>query len=73
MFGCAGRKGICTTADEQSMPTIDVQLPSVHIVSRGQQRRAEALEQACALAGVNHRVFLYPEPWLIPLSPIRLR
>jgi len=27
-----------------------------------QQRRAEALEQACALAGVNHRVFLYPNP-----------
>ena len=25
-----------------------------------QQRRAEALKQACALAGLNHRVFLYP-------------
>ena len=26
-----------------------------------QQNRAEALKQACALAGVNHRVFLYPK------------
>jgi hypothetical protein len=25
-----------------------------------QQNRAEALKRACALAGANHRVFLYP-------------
>lgn len=35
-----------------------------------QQTRAEALQQACALAGAKHRVFLYPSPGSSGYLPI---